>query len=204
LIAIINALESGFHAKPVVTLGLATAELFPYTHAMKRSIYPFIFALLGTLTPLKAQQPDPRQLGVLDEKVSRLSAQVEDLQFQQQKLQKDLEGMRTELQELRKAASGPGSADLKVLEDRINAVDAARKADRQAIIDQLAKELSGAGSGKSAGKPMTTDAKEHAVVKGETLSSISKSYGVSVADLKKANSLTSDDLKVGQKLVIPK
>ena len=178
--------------------------MFPYTPAMKRSIYAAILAFFCTLAPLKAQQPDLRQLGVLDEKVSRLSAQVEDLQFQQQKLQKDLESIRAEMQELRRAVSGPGSGDLKALEDRINAVDAARQADKRAIIDQLAKELAGMSSGQTAGKPAATDAKEHTVMKGETLSGIAKTYGVSVPDLKKANSLTTDDLKIGQKLVIPR
>jgi nucleoid-associated protein YgaU len=150
-----------------------------------------------------AEQPDPHQIGVLDEKVSRLSAQVEDLQFQQQKLQKDLESIRAELQELRRAAGGLASGDLKALEDRINAVDAARQADKRAIVDQLAKELSGLSSGKPAGKP-SADAKEHAVAKGDTLSAIAKLYGVTVSDLKKANNLSSDELKVGQKLTIPK
>jgi LysM repeat protein len=170
---------------------------------MKRCIYPCFLLVFWSFSALRAEQPDPHQLGVLDEKVSRLSAQVEDLQFQQQQMKKDIEAIRTEMQELRRAASGPGSGDLKALEDRINAVDAARQADRKAIIDQLAKELSGTSSGKSAGKPIA-DAKEHVVAKGDTLSAIAKTYGVSVADLKKANSLTGDDLKVGQKLTIPK
>jgi LysM repeat protein len=171
---------------------------------MKQSVHAPILALFCTLTTLEAQQPDPRQLGVLDEKVSRLSAQVEDLQFQQQKTQKDLESLRAELQEVRRAGGGANSADLKALEDRINAVDAARQADKRAIIDQLAKELAGMSSGKFAGKPAPADAKEHTVVKGETLSAIAKTYGVTVADLKKANNLTTDDLKVGQKLLIPR
>lgn len=45
--------------------------------------------------------------------------------------------------------------------------------------------------------------KQYVVVKGDTLSHIAKMYSVSVADLKSANSLTSDILKVGQKLSLP-
>lgn len=168
---------------------------------MKRSIYASILTVFCALAAVRAEQPDPHQLGVLDEKVSRLIAQVEDLQFQQQQMKKDLESIRTELQEVRRAAGGASSSDLKALEDRIAAVDAARQADKKAIIDQLAKEL--AGTSKPAGKP-SVDAKEHTVAKGDTLSAIAKLYSVTVTDLKKANNLTGDDLKVGQKLTIPK
>jgi LysM repeat protein len=171
---------------------------------MKRRVCTTIFGVFCIVATTPAQQPDPRQLGVLDEKVGRLSAQVEDLLFQQQKMQKDLDNLRAELQEVRRAAGGANSADLKALEDRIAAVDAARQADKKAIIDQLAKELAGMSSGKSAGKATASDAKEHVVAKGETLSAIAKIYGVTVADLRKANGLSTDDLKIGQKLVIPK
>ncbi|MCX7697249.1 MAG: LysM peptidoglycan-binding domain-containing protein [Bacteroidales bacterium] len=44
----------------------------------------------------------------------------------------------------------------------------------------------------------------HTVQKGETLWKISQLYGVSVADIKKVNNLSSDQLQVGQKLKIVK
>ncbi len=169
---------------------------------MKRCTAAACAALLCAGAVL-AQTTDSRALGVLDEKVDRLTAQVEDLQFRQQQLQKDLDGVRAQLQELRRVAGGADPAALKALEDRITAVDTARQADKKAIIDQLAKEL--AGLGRSAPAPPATSgaAKEYVVQKGDTLSSIAKANGVSVADLKKANGLTRDDIKVGQKLRIP-
>ncbi len=173
---------------------------------MKQQLLASAFALFCALaTSVTAQQPDPRQLGVLDEKVSRLNAQIEDLQFRQQQTQKDLERIQTELQELRRTAGGVAPGDLKALEDRITAVDAARQKDKQAIIDQLAKELASIGSSKSSKTELpATGTKEHIVQKGETLTIIAKVSGVTVADLKKANNLTGDDIKVGQKLVIPR
>ena len=145
-------------------------------------------------------------LGVLDEKVSKLAAQAEDLQFRYQQLQKAIDKFQTDLIELRKAATTAGGvspAELKSVEDRIAAVDAARQKDRQAIIEQLAKELAGTGSGKTP-PSATGDGKEHVIQKGETLSSIAKTYGVTVGDLRKANNVTGSDIKIGQKLVIPK
>ena len=41
------------------------------------------------------------------------------------------------------------------------------------------------------------------VVQGATLSAIAAAYNVSVADIKKANNLKSDVLRIGQKLRIP-
>lgn len=43
----------------------------------------------------------------------------------------------------------------------------------------------------------------HTVETGQTLSSIAKRYGCSVAEMKKANQLESDDLQIDEKLVIP-
>lgn len=61
----------------------------------------------------------------------------------------------------------------------------------------------------SAGIPgLSTEgtSKEHVVVKGETLWSISEDYygsGYNWVDVKKANGLTTDTIEVGQKLVVP-
>ena len=168
------------------------------------SLFFVVAVLFARNSALAAEdQTLSQSLGVLDEKVSKLTAQSEDLLFQYQQLQKTIEKLQTDLVELRKAvaaAGGDSPSELKRLEDRIAAVDAARQKDRQAIIEQLAKELAGGNPGKSTVK---SDGKEHVVQKGEYLTTIARKYGVSVADLKKANNLTSDDLKVGQKLVLP-
>ena len=165
-------------------------------------IFTGIVALL-LASNLWCRAEDPA-VGVLEEKVNKLTALVEDVQFRYQQLQKTIDKIQTDLVELRKAATtggGVAPAELKALEDRIAAVDAARQKDRQAIIEQLAKELSGTSPGKS---PVTSTGKEYVVQKGDTLSSIAKSTGVSIADLKKANNLSGDDIKIGQKLALTK
>ena len=174
---------------------------------MKIRILSLFFIAAVFLARNSAQAADDmtisQGLSLLDEKVNKLTAQSEDLQFRYQQLQKTIEKLQTDLVELRKAVASTGGdapADLKKLEDRIAAVDAARQKDRQAIIEQLAKELSGGTSGKT---PVKSDSKEHVVQKGENLTTIARQYGISVADLKKANSLTGNEIKVGQKLVLP-
>lgn len=47
------------------------------------------------------------------------------------------------------------------------------------------------------------DKYSYVVKKGDTLYKISKLYGISVLDIKKANNLSSDNLKVGDVLIIP-
>lgn len=44
---------------------------------------------------------------------------------------------------------------------------------------------------------------EHIVEAGQTLSMIAKGYGTTIAKIKAANALKSDNLRVGQKLIVP-
>ena len=184
---------------------------------MKSTILAKVLAVLSVLTvvstPAMAQQTVTESISILDEKLGHLQAQVEDLQFKQQQMQKDITTIQSDLQDLRRSASGASSSDLQALQTRIDAVDAARQKDKQAIIDQLAKELAAINTGKSAVKPAAatlatspdSEGKEHVVAKGENLTTIAKAYGVSVEDLKKANDISNpNDIKVGQKLIIPK
>jgi len=44
----------------------------------------------------------------------------------------------------------------------------------------------------------------HTVEAGSTLNAIAKAYGVSIAEIKAANGMSNDLIRVGQKLYIPK
>jgi len=180
---------------------LETASTAPYTTFM--NLKHFAVAFLFAAGMVAAQ--DNLTLGLLEEKLNKLRADVEDLQFRQQKTEKLLESIQADVKELRRNSGAVSSDDLKTLEAKIAAVDAARQKDRQVIIDELAKQLAAIGGGP---KPVPTtsggkDGKEYVVQKGDTLSTIARTHGTSVAALKKANNLASDDLKVGQKLLIP-
>ena len=151
-----------------------------------------------------AQQPPVTSLEILDEKVGKLTAQIEDLQFRQKQTEDALKTIKTDLAELRKLAGNVTAGDLTALEKRIDALDAARQKDKQAIIDTVAKELAAlAGGNTKPGAKDASNAKEHVVEKGESLTMVARQYNVTVASLRKANNLTTDTLHVGQKLVIP-
>lgn len=49
----------------------------------------------------------------------------------------------------------------------------------------------------------TNDPNAYVVKQGDTLGSVAKRFGVTIADIKKINNLTSDDLFVGQRLKLP-
>ena len=179
---------------------------------MKTVGFALICTILAILPAPQGAFADDPAVAVLEETVKNLTAKVEALQFSNQQLQKDMESTRKELQEVRQAAGSVAAPDdLHKLDDRLQAEIAARQKDRQVIIDQLAKELASIKGGKPvvnnsgpSGPTTTDDSKEHIVAKGENLTAIAKSYGVTVAALRKANNLSTDDLKVGQKLTIPK
>ena len=52
--------------------------------------------------------------------------------------------------------------------------------------------------------PAAKEAKKHTVVKGDTLFNISRRYGITVAELKELNKMTSNDLVLGAELLVSK
>ncbi|MBF9223234.1 lytic transglycosylase domain-containing protein [Hymenobacter ruricola] len=77
------------------------------------------------------------------------------------------------------------------------AVETPRKQPRTAE-KALASTAKAGGS-----KPGLSSSKVHLVQPGDTLFNISRRFGVSVQQLREVNHLTSDEVKLGQKLVVP-
>ena len=80
------------------------------------------------------------------------------------------------------------------------AQEAPRKNAKVAAAPQNAKPVAKASSRANAGKPST---KTHLVEPGDTLYNISRRFKVSVAELRRLNNLASDEVKLGQKLLLP-
>jgi LysM repeat protein len=162
--------------------------------------------LLGTCaflsTPTRGADASAENVGILEEKVNRLTAMVEDIQFRQKKFEEDLTKVKDDLREVR---GGDSTADIKALQDRVAAIDAAREKDKKIIIDELARQLASICSGKpvTGGGSKSVTGNDYVVQKGDTLSSIAKGAGCTVADLRKLNNLTGNTINVGQKLAIP-
>jgi nucleoid-associated protein YgaU len=172
-----------------------------------------IFAILlmvsagGAVSAPAQDQTIGQQVSILDERLSKLRADVDALQLNEQQIQQDIKQLQAQLVEARQAGPSASVNDLQALEAWVKALDAAREADKKAIIDQLAKELAAVSGSRGAAVATQSSGaaagSEYTVQKGDTLTLIAKNRGVTVAELRKANNLTSDSLKVGQKLVIP-
>src|SRR5947207_4716504 len=87
------------------------------------------------------EQTVAQQLSILDERLSKLRADVDALQFNQRQIQQDIKQVQGQMDEVRRTGPGASANDLQALEARVKALDAAREKDKKAIIDQLAKEL---------------------------------------------------------------
>lgn len=143
-------------------------------------------------------------LHMAQEKVYQLEERVEVLRVEQQTLRREVEEMRRQMR-----AQDEGTRQHQQLVDqRLQALDAARERDRQFIVDQLSKRIadtvaaSPRPSGRAAGGAQV--GYEHEVKSGETLSEIARAYKVKVDAIVKANNLkTADAIRVGQKLFIP-
>jgi LysM repeat protein len=156
--------------------------------------------------PVSGQQTVAQSLAILEERLNRLAEELRALQFNQERMQEQIRELHTELLELRRAAGAVSARDLEQLETRLRAMDAARERDKQVILDQLAKELIAISTarGAAAGGAAATGI-EHIVKPGENLSAIAKQHGVGVSDIARANNLANpDEIRVGQRLIIPK
>ena len=152
-------------------------------------------------------------MNIMRADIDRLSGRLEQMEMENVRLGREVE-------QVRGAVSSAGSdraeaqARMSDIERRIQALDAAREKDRQAIIDQLSAKISEIlKAGRAApARPRTASRSEaagggqavHEVQAGETLSAIAARYNVRIDDIIQANGLQDPDhLLNGQKLVIP-
>lgn len=77
------------------------------------------------------------------------------------------------------------------------------KNDRRNFLHRSLLITAGCLFGVPAGRLFAESSVNHTVRRGETLTSIAAVYGVSIADLRRANALQGDHIRVGQNLVVP-
>lgn len=97
-------------------------------------------------------------------------------------------------QQLRITTSSPQA----VMESTVAAVTGKSKTPQAS-----SKQTASAKSSSSQKQKKAATATTHKLKNGDSLSSLSKKYGVSVAEIKKANGMTSDNLRAGQSIKIP-
>jgi LysM repeat protein len=148
-------------------------------------------------TPQQRQQDAARQQATsryAEERVKRLQGQVESIEMENARLLQELQQVRNEVRSY--------SSQISQLNSNMQALEAKQARETQEVISRveglLKKTVASRPSAPSRGA-----GREHVVESGHTLSAIAQAYGTTVGAIKKANSLKSDNIYVGQKLFIP-
>ncbi len=163
--------------------------------------------LLTAVLPLSAQS---RQDAVryYEEQVGTLNLRVKQLQDDNARLEAkvaELNGKQTELA----AANQKLREEMAAIRQLVRKDAETRKAELQKLHAQL-KQISEMpvpapqpAPAPAPAAPQNIVYEEYVVEAGATLSAIAKAYGVSVRDIKKANGMKNDFLRVGRRLKIP-
>lgn len=143
-------------------------------------------------TPQEAVKYYETLIGTLVQRVTAMQDESARMEASVIELQRTVKTLTASNQEL--------SKELATLKLQVAADSEARDAQLKSLADKLLQPV------VVPPPPVTTTQQEfveYIVQPGATLSAISKAYGVSIADIKTANNMKSDALRVGQKLQIP-
>lgn len=149
----------------------------------------------------KQRMRDEAAMTRLEGDVVRLREQVQASGAGQQDVYRRVDAMQqTQDERMRQLESRLAS-----LERAVQALDAARAADRKEIVDQLTGKISGImRSQSSGGGAGSVTGVEHVVQPGQTLSQIAAAYGVKADAIIRANGLRDpNSIRAGQRLIIP-
>lgn len=100
-------------------------------------------------------------------------------------------------------------AEIEALKAEVNRLKADMQSQRKEIVADIAKKINTVQarntSAATTTRPAvdTSNCEQYVVQSGDTLSLISQAFGTTVRKLKELNSLKSDNLRVGQKLLVP-
>ena len=176
-----------------------------------------LFILLFTLSGcLQTRQNSAEQLAQqkaiqerqqqqqLAEYRQRIQMQIEDNDLRLAESQQEVQQLQAEL------ARRPTNADIQNLEKRIGALEQMiqrmeiqREKDREEIVNTLSQRMANVLAQQQASQAVASG-RTHEVARGETLSAIAAAYRVSSQRIIQVNNLSKpDNLRVGQKLIIP-
>ena len=190
---------------------------------MKRISFLLAVALFATPSFVRAQD------AATEERLNKLTAQIQDMVEAQGAQSKRIEALAKELQAVQQerqnkpVADYASQSDVKELAAKLKEVDRKRQEDNDRILDELKKlgRNLGAGAGKKPATPKVSEEAtpkapvspekgfEHIVKSGQTLSAIVQAYKeqnvkVTMKQVLDANpGLKPEKMYVGQKIFIP-
>ena len=148
-------------------------------------------------TPQQRQQDAARQQAAsryTEERINRLQGQLESIEMENARLMQELQQQRSEIRSY--------SSQISQLNSSMQALEAKQAREMQEVINRVGGMLKKTAAPQSSGSSRGAG-REHVVESGHALSAIAQAYGTTIAAIKKANNLKSDNIYVGQKLFIP-
>jgi LysM repeat protein len=146
----------------------------------------------------EAQAREAAKQRQAEERAYRMQGQVESVEIQNERLMQELSSLRSQIRSQNSQISS------------LNSKMASLEAKQSREMNELIKRVEGLLKKSMASRPSssskstyTGNGVEHIVKSGHTLSTIAQAYGSSVKAIKAANNLKSDNIYVGQKLIIP-
>lgn len=124
-------------------------------------------------------------------------------------LQGDVDGLRTRLNKLETAGGGEAAlrAEIQSLRSALDELRREMNNQREEIIRDLSSRIAKMQPKDPPSQPkpivVTGPTSTYTVKNGDSLYLIAKAFGTTVAKLKEMNGLKGDNLKIGQKLIVP-
>jgi LysM repeat protein len=145
-----------------------------------------------------------------EEQMTRMSNSIRQTQEQHSANLQQISSLQGQIATLNQRIQSLGN-EVESLKQQVATERQARQADMDRLLGQVAKETAAAirsatppSGSRSSGPATAGEFYEYTVESGATLSAIAKAYGVSVDSIRKANRMKDDNLRVGQKLFVPK
>lgn len=132
--------------------------------------------------------------------VSRLESRLEGIEAGREDIYAQLSQSERKLSK----TDNQYRAEIAALENKLAAQEAARERMRKEVVADLSTKMEKIIKSHTRTSSSGVSGVEHTVKPGQTLSEIAKAYGVKTKTIIKVNRLKNpDDLRVGQKLIIP-
>ncbi|MCF7849796.1 MAG: LysM peptidoglycan-binding domain-containing protein [Kiritimatiellales bacterium] len=136
---------------------------------------------------------------VMEERMRRVEGRSEAAEMENARLAKEIEQLRADLR--------TQYASLSKIASSMQTLEQKQARDKQDIINQISGRLETLLKKQAAAAPPPRASRgsgyEHTVSSGETLSAIAQAYGTTITAIKRVNKLSSDNIRIGQKLFIP-